>query len=129
MPRQSASASLNFDTVSCYSQDDFSFDEDFNVSNYVQTSELSRGEKSKYADSGMISGDYSDEPSLQRAANLDIDALSDGGFADMGTYPGIRLAKEKLPSDPLSVELESTLRHLNPAEVERRRQLMGRNYR
>ena len=64
-------------------------------------------------------------------ATLDIDALSDGGLADMGTYPGIRLAEHgaRLASDPLSVELESALKHLNPAEVERRRQLMGRNYR
>ena len=141
MPGQYSSASLNFDTASCYSQDDYSFDEEFNISNSVPTLELSRGEKSKYVDSGIISGDYSEE--LQRnGANLDIDALSDGGMADMAALPGIRLPsdgggdhvtmgriREKQPSDPLSVELEATLRHLNPAEVERRRQLMGRNYR
>ena len=126
MAGQISSASLNFDTASCYSQDDYSFDGDFNFSNSaaVPTSELSRGEKSKYVDSGIISGDYSEE--LQRNT-LDIDALSDGGLADMAAHPGIRLTKQA--SDPLSVELESTLRHLNPAEVERRRSLMGRNYR
>ena len=126
MTGQFPSASLNFDTASCYSQDDYSFDGDFNFSNSaaVPTSELSRGEKSKYVDSGIISGEYSEE--LQRNT-LDIDALSDGGLADMATHPGIRLTKQT--SDPLSVELESTLRHLNPAEVERRRSLMGRNYR
>ena len=126
MAGQFSRASLNFDTASCYSQDDYSFDGDFNFSNSeaVPTSELSRGEKSKYVDSGIISGDYSEE--LQRNT-LDIDALSDGGLADMAAHPGIRLTKQA--SDPLSVELESTLRHLNPAEVERRRSLMGRNYR
>ena len=141
MPGQFSSASLNFDTASCYSMDDYSYDEEFNISNSVPTSQLSRGEKSKYVDSGIISGDYSEE--LQRT-NLDIDALSDGGMADMAALPGILVPgasdvegdhvtmwghRSKQPSDPLSVELESTLRHLNPAEVERRRQLMGRNYR
>ena len=129
MTGQYSGASLNFDTASCFSQDDYSYDEDFNISSSVQPLELSRGEKSKYVDSGIISGDYSEE--LHRNTNLDIDALSDGGMADMAAHPGIRLAgaRDKQPSDPLSVELESTLRHLNPAEVERRRQLMGRNYR
>ena len=141
MPGPFSSASLNFDTASCYSMDDYSYDEEFNISNSVPTSQLSRGEKSKYVDSGILSGDYSEE--LQRT-NLDIDALSDGGMADMAALPGILVPgasdvggdhvtmgghRSKQPSDPLSVELESTLRHLNPAEVERRRQLMGRNYR
>merc|ERR1719471_1626877 len=48
----------------------------------------------------------------------------------MAAYPGIRLpaVAERMTSDPLSLELEATLKHLNPAEVERRRKLMGRNY-
>ena len=107
----------DFDQLSSWSsRDDFSFEEEFNISS------SERGEKIK-GDSGVISGDYSDV-----FKNPDVDTLSDGGFADMAVYPGIRLGSE-VPSDPLSVELETTLKHLNPAEVERRRKLMGRNYR
>ena len=49
-----------------------------------------------------------------------MDALSDGGFCEMGTYPGI-----VVPPDNLSTEIASTLRSLNPAEVERRRRLLS----
>ena len=108
---------LDFDQLSSWSsRDDFSLEEEFNISS------SDRGENFK-GDSGVISGEYSDV-----FRNPDIDTLSDGGFADMAAYPGIRLGSE-VPSDPLSIELEDTLKHLNPAEVERRRQLMGRNYR
>ena len=120
--------------VDTWSQDDFSFDEDFNMIQDIpdQRVSINKGEKSKYSDSGVISGDYSDDPSFRRNVDhLDIDALSDGGFTDMAAYPGIRLpaVAERMTSDPLSVELESTLKHLNPAEVERRRKLMGRDFR
>jgi len=119
--------------VDTWSQDDFSFDEDFNMIQDIpdQRVSINKGEKSKYSDSGVISGDYSDDPSFRRNVDhLDIDALSDGGFTDMAAYPGIRLpaVAERMTSDPLSVELESTLKHLNPAEVERRRKLMGRDF-
>ena len=135
MPGVMTSASHNYDAASWCSgsQDtaDFSFDEDFPLA--AGGPGQDRGEKSKFTDSGVISGDYSagDPEPRPGPATLDIDALSDGGLADMGTYPGIRLAEHsaRLASDPLSVELESALKHLNPAEVERRRQLMGRNYR
>ena len=111
------SSSQDFDQLSTWSsQDEFSLEEEFNISS------SERGEKIK-GDSGVISGDYSDV-----LKNPDLDTLSDGGYADIGTYPGIRLGSE-VPSDPLSLELEATLKHLNPAEVERRRKLMGRNYR
>ena len=135
VPGVMTSASHNYDVASWCSgsQDtaDFSFDEDFQLT--AGGPGQDRGEKSKFTDSGVISGDYSAGEPEPRAGptTLDIDALSDGGLADMGTYPGIRLAEHgaRLASDPLSVELESALKHLNPAEVERRRQLMGRNYR
>jgi len=94
-----------------------------------------RGEPLKSTDSGVISGDYSEDSVIRKNASrfhdhLDIDGMSDGGFSEMGTYPGIRLASNsnKESTDPLSIELESALKHLNPAEVERRRKLMGRNY-
>ena len=95
----SMSASHNFDTASCYSQDDYSFDRD-NCSNSaaVLTSELSMGEKSKYVDSG-ISGEYSEE--LQRTT-LDIDALSVGGLADIPTHPIIKLSSSV--QDPIDKE-------------------------
>merc|ERR1711894_448279 len=54
--------------------------------------------------------------------------MSDGGFSDIGNYPGIRVPSKE-SSEPLSLEVESALRHLNPADVMRRRKLMGRNYR
>ena len=50
----------------------------------------------------------------------DIDALSDGGFCEMGTYPGI-----VVPEPGVNSALASALRHLNPAEVQRRRNLLG----
>ena len=55
----------------------------------------------------------------------DIDALSDGGFCEMGTYPGIQISDR--PGVP--EELASTLRHLNLKEVERRRRLLSNNTR
>ena len=55
----------------------------------------------------------------------DIDALSDGGFCEMGTYPGIQVSDR--PGVP--EELASTLRHLNLKEVERRRRLLSNNTR
>ena len=88
-------------------------------------------ESSKFNDSGVMSGDYSEElgSSSQRIdRTIDIDAMSDGGFSDIGNYPGIRVPSKE-SSEPLSLEVESALRHLNPADVERRRKLMGRNYR
>ena len=88
-------------------------------------------EPSKFNDSGVMSGDYSEElgSSSQRIdQTIDIDAMSDGGFSDFGNYPGIRVPSKE-SSEPLSLEVESALRHLNPADVERRRKLMGRNYR
>ena len=88
-------------------------------------------EPSKFNDSGVMSGDYSEElgSSSQRIdQTIDIDAMSDGGFSDFGNYPGIRVSSKE-SSEPLSFEVESALRHLNPADVERRRKLMGRNYR
>merc|ERR1719402_2038867 len=54
--------------------------------------------------------------------------MSDGGFSDIGNYPGIRLLETKHSSEPLGLELEAALKHLNPEEVERRRKLIGRNY-
>merc|ERR1711971_80896 len=87
-------------------------------------------ESSKFNDSGVMSGDYSEElgSSSQRInRTIDIDAMSDGGFSDIGNYPGIRVPSKE-SSEPLSLEVESALRHLNPADVERRRKLMGRNY-
>jgi len=83
-----------------------------------------RGEPSKHPDSGVTSGDYSASSSAFK--NLDIDAISDGGFTDMGNYPGIRIASDK-DSDSQSIDLASALRNLNPAEVERRRHRMGQN--
>ena len=88
-------------------------------------------DSSKFNDSGVISGDYSEEFGGPRRLDkdaMDIDAMSDGGFSDIGNYPGIRVASKE-SSEPLSLELEATLRSLNPADVERRRKLMGRNYR
>ena len=77
----------DFDQLSSWSsRDDFSFEEEFNISS------SERGEKIK-GDSGVISGDYSDV-----FKNPDVDTLSDGGFADMAVYPGIRLGSE-VPSD------------------------------
>jgi hypothetical protein len=80
---------------------------------------------SKYNDSGVMSGEYSEDVGGQ---GFNIDAMSDGGFSDVCDYPGIRVASKE-SSEPLSLEVESALRHLNPADVERRRKLMGRNYR
>ena len=122
--------STTSDITSWPSQDDFSFDEDFTMPityHSVTNTGDHRGEKSKHWDSGVISGDYSED--LRRSDNIDIDALSDGGYADVSVHPGLRLGSDRLSSDPLSVELESTLKHLNPAEVERRRRMMGQNYR
>ena len=88
-------------------------------------------ESSKFNDSGVMSGDYSEELgglSQRLDRTIDIDAMSDGGFSDIGNYPGIRVPSKE-SSEPLSLEVESALRHLNPADVERRRKLMGRNYR
>jgi hypothetical protein len=85
-----------------------------------------RGEPSKFQDSGVISGDYSEDLGAHR--DFDIDAMSDGDFSEVGNYPGIRVASKE-SSEPLSMEVEAALRHLNPADVERRRKLMGRNYR
>ena len=55
------------------------------------------------------------------SAMPDIDALSDGGFCEMGTYPGIAVPETGVPPSALA----SALRHLNPAEVQRRRNLLG----
>ena len=67
----------------------------------------------------------------------DIDMLSDGGFCEMGTYPGIALPPTST-NDPVldgaegggglsAGQLANTLRSLNPAEVERRRRLLSTN--
>ena len=79
----------------------------------------------KYNDSGVMSGDYSED---RVDHTIDLDTMSDGGFSDVGNYPGIRVPSKE-SSEPSSLEVVSALRHLNPADVERRRKNMGRNYR
>ena len=135
------SSTLGLDLNTSWSTQDLSMEEfeselvhQENSSDRFSNYRSIKGEPSKFTDSGVISGEYSEDSIIRKNAtgfqdNLDIDAMSDGGFSEMGTYPGIRLASGKEPTDPLSVELESALKHLNPAEVERRRKLMGRNYR
>ena len=89
--------------------------------------------QSKFNDSGVMSGEYTSDAGGSRVrldTELpDIDAMSDGGFSDIGNYPGIRLPETKHSSEPLGLELEAALKHLNPEDVERRRKLIGRNYR
>jgi len=141
-PGRSQHSSLGLDLTTSWSSQDLSMEE-FNISsdgnqmeslmNNVSSNRSRKREPSKFTDSGVISGDYSEDSAIRKIApgpyeNLDIDAMSDGGFSEMGTYPGIRLASDRESSDPISMELESALKHLNPAEVERRRKLMGRNY-
>ena len=43
-----------------------------------------RGEPSKFQDSGVISGDYSEELGANR--DFDIDAMSDGDFSEVRNY-------------------------------------------
>jgi len=131
---------MGLDLNTSWSSQDLNMEEFNNSSDLIQQeSSVNRfsnykslkGEPSKSSDSGVISGDYSEDSLIRKNSSrfdVDIDAMSDGGFSEMGTYPGIRLASDKEPTDPLSLELESALKHLNPAEVERRRKLMGRNY-
>lgn len=137
-------SSLGLDLNTSWSSQDLNVEEFNNSSesthressiNRLSNCKSLRGEPSKFTDSGVISGDYSEDSVIRKNASRfhdhpDIDGMSDGGFSEMGTYPGIRLASNsnKEPTDPLSIELESALKHLNPAEVERRRKLMGRNY-
>ena len=132
---------LRLNLSTSWSSEDLSMDEFPNFSDSIEQEgtlgglsnyKSLKGEPSKSSDSGVISGDYSEDSIIRKNSSkmgVDIDAMSDGGFSEMGTYPGIRLASDKEPTDPLSLELESALKHLNPAEVERRRKLMGRNYR
>jgi len=131
---------LRLNLSTSWSSEDLSMDEFPNFSDSIEQEgtlgglsnyKSLKGEPSKSSDSGVISGDYSEDSIIRKNSSkmgVDIDAMSDGGFSEMGTYPGIRLASDKEPTDPLSLELESALKHLNPAEVERRRKLMGRNY-
>eukprot|EP00092_Neocalanus_flemingeri_P012790 GFUD01013782.1.p1 GENE.GFUD01013782.1~~GFUD01013782.1.p1 ORF type:complete len:1377 (+),score=309.96 GFUD01013782.1:584-4714(+) len=141
-PERSQLNSLGLDLNTSWSSQDLSMEEFDNYSESMHQEISSnksinyrsvKGEPSKFTDSGVISGDYSEDSVIRRNTrgfheHVDIDGMSDGGFSEMGTYPGIRLASDKEPTDPLSVELESALKHLNPAEVERRRKLMGRKY-
>jgi len=138
--RRGNTSSLCLDLDKSWSDQEIDFDEvnessasaDISMNAFDRFKTL-KGEQMKSSDSGVISGDYSEDSVVRKNApdlhhNLDIDGMSDGGFSEMGTYPGIRIASEKEPTDPLSLELESALKQLNPAEVERRRKLMGRNY-
>ena len=83
-----------------------------------------KSEPLKPLDHGVTSVEYS--ANSWAFENLHIDVISDGGFTDMGNYPGIRIASDK-DSDSQSIDLASALRNLNSAEVEMRRHRLGQN--
>ena len=75
-------------------------------------------------DSGVTSGEYSESLAGRGAGDGGVDRWEESRLEEWGEG---RAGSEEEEEEVDSVE--SALRHLNPADVERRRRLMGRNYR